>query len=213
MLSRSWCYFPLLCVMAAPSWAAAPAEAPATRPGNGLARPEDQAFQQRLFGRVLLKSPIHACFDRAYDAGHLAAHPSQKVRTMRLLVTGQNAGSDGGPTYDLAMRVTFRKNGTHFEASGFCGSIHDQMSPGEGGKVAHCGVACDGGVINVSLKDQSSVLVAIPNGASTSSPQGENDGPRFGSDDKVFRLQRTALTNCSGLVEDADTRRAIRRGE
>ena len=176
-------------------------------------RPEDAAFQQRLFGRVLAKSPLHACFGRAYDAGHLAGHPGQKVRTMRLLVTGRDGGVDSGPTYDLAVGVTFRRNGTHFAASGFCGSIHDQMSPGEGGAVAHCGIACDGGTINVSLKDKGSVLVAIPNGASTSSPQGEADGPRFGIDDKLFRLDKASLKECLSLAPDSDVKRAMRRGE
>lgn len=176
-------------------------------------RPEDDSFQQRLFGRVLAKTPIHACFTRAYDIRHLAGHPGQKVRTMRLLVTASDKGFDGTPTYDLTMGVTFRRSGTHFEASGFCGSIHDLAAPGEGGTVAHCGVACDGGTINVSLKDQLSVLVAIPDGASTSSTHGEGDGPRFGTDDKLFRLDRTALTHCLGLADDPDVKTAMRRGE
>lgn len=177
-------------------------------------QPEDEAFQQRLFGgRVLAKTPLHACFGRAYDANHLVGHPGQKVRTMRLLFTARNGGFDNGPTYDLAMGVTFRRSGTHFATNGSCGSIHDQTNPGEGGKVAHCGVDCDEGTITVSLKDEGSVLVAIPNGASTSSPQGEADGPRFGIDDKLFRLDKASLKDCLSLAPDSDVKRALRRGE
>ena len=177
------------------------------------ARPEDETFQKRLFGRIVGKTPIHVCFNRVYDADHLASHQRQKVRTMKLLVTARDGGTEAGPIYDLALGVSFRKNGIHFEASGFCGSIHDQMSPGEDGTVAHCGVACDGGTINVSLMDQSSVMVAIPDGASTSSAQGEGDGPRFGTDDKLFRLDKTALADCLNLTEEPNDQRAMRRGE
>ena len=78
---------------------------------------EDQAFQKRLFGRTLDAKQIHACFSRVYDAPHLAQHPQQNVRTMLLLVTG-NDDSDNGPSYALGIGVTFRKSGTHFESAG-----------------------------------------------------------------------------------------------
>jgi hypothetical protein len=64
---------------------------------------EDEAFQKRLFARVLGDKQIHVCFSRAYDAGHLAQHPRQNVRTMLLLVSAKSE-ADSGPSYEL--RIT-----------------------------------------------------------------------------------------------------------
>src|SRR5258707_637882 len=90
---------------------------------------EDEAFQKRLFGRVLDAKQTHACFSRVYDAGHLAQHPQQNVRTMLLLVTGNSDAGDG-PSYGLRLGVTFRKSGVHFESAGSCSSIHDASDSG-----------------------------------------------------------------------------------
>src|ERR1700719_1804152 len=108
---------------------------------------EDEAFQKRLFGRTLDAKPIHACFSRVYDAGHLAQHPRQNVRTMLLFVTGNSDGGNG-PNYGLSMGVTFRRSGAQFESAGNCGSIHDTTDVGGSAEVAHCGVDCDGGSID-----------------------------------------------------------------
>jgi hypothetical protein len=42
------------------------------------------AFDARMFGRPLSQK-TYACFVRRYDANHLAQHPKQKVRAMKLL--------------------------------------------------------------------------------------------------------------------------------
>jgi hypothetical protein len=175
---------------------------------------EDAAFQQRLFGRALEDKAIHACFVRVYDAGHLAQHPQQNVRTMLLLVKA-NADSDQ-PKYALSLGVTFRRNGTHFESAGDCGSIHDTADAGGTAAVAHCGVDCDGGSIDVAIKDAKSVLVSIPTGARIWRANSDNDSDqirRFGSDDKVFRLDKTALTDCLRLADDSAEKAAMRHGQ
>jgi hypothetical protein len=171
---------------------------------------EGEAFQQRLFGRTLDKKPIHVCFSRVYDAAHLAQHPRQNVRTMLLLVRG-NIEEDT-PSYELRVSVTFRKSGSHFESSGSCGSIHDADKGGTG--IAHCGVDCDGGQIDVSVKDEKSVLLSIPEGARFWRAGSDNDTDqrkRFGADDKVFRLDKTALTECLSLADDDKEKAAMRR--
>ncbi|HEY6259368.1 MAG TPA: hypothetical protein VIY51_26615 [Xanthobacteraceae bacterium] len=174
---------------------------------------EDDAFQQRLFGRLLAGKPMHVCFSRVYDPAHLAQHPQQNVRTMLLMVKADVL--DKQPNYELRIGVTFRKSDKHFESAGSCGSIHDADAGGKG--IAHCGVDCDGGQIDVSIKDAKSVLVSIPAGARiwrAGSGVGENDRrKRFGSDDKVFRLDKTALTQCLDLADDAKEKAAMRRGE
>jgi hypothetical protein len=179
---------------------------------------EDEAFQTKLFGRTLdTKQMIHACFSRGYDAGHLAQHPRQNVRTMLLLVTG-NAESGTDPGYQLGLNVTFRKSGTHFESAGNCGAIHADGDAPESGKVAHCGVDCDGGRIDVAIKDEKSVLVSIPAGAriwragSVLDPS-QDARKKFGADDKVFRLDKVALTQCLGLANDKEEKAMMRRGQ
>jgi hypothetical protein len=181
---------------------------------------EDEAFQKRLFGRALDAKKAHACFSRAYDAGHLAQHPRQNVRTMLLLVTG-DSGSDTGPDYGLGIGVTFRKSGTHFESAGNCGAIHDTTDVGGSAGVAHCGVDCDGGRIDVAIKDASSVLVSIPGGARlwrAGSAGVDEDVPgkarqNFGADDKVFRLDKVALSQCLPLASDNKEKAMLRRGQ
>jgi hypothetical protein len=178
---------------------------------------EDEAFQKQVFGRSLATENRHACFSRIYDGGHLAQHPQQNVRTMLLLVTGE-ASDVNAPTYRLGLSVTFRKNGTHFESAGSCGSIHDTNEPGAAAKSAHCGVDCDGGAIDVALRDANSVRISIPEGARIWRAGADDDEPgnerrRFGSDDKVFRLDKTALVNCLRLADDAKEKAALRRGQ
>jgi hypothetical protein len=173
---------------------------------------EDQAFQQRLFGRAVEGKPIRACFTRVYDAGHLGQHPQQNVRTMLLLVRADTEP----PKYALRLGVTFRKSGTHFESAGDCGAIHDTADTGGTAAVAHCGVDCDGGSIDVAIKDAKSVLVSIPAGARIWRAGSVNDSDqrkRFGSDDKVFHLDKTALTECLRLADDNAEKAAMRRGQ
>ena len=169
-----------------------------------------EAFQQRLFGRPLGKNPIHVCFSRVYDGAHLAQHRQQNVRTMLLLVKGNL--EENAPSYALRMGVTFRASGTHFESSGDCGAIHDADTGGTG--IAHCGVDCDGGEIDVAIKDAKSVLVSIPEGARIWRAGSDDDSDhrkRFGADDKLFRLDRTALTQCLSLADDDKEKAAMRR--
>jgi hypothetical protein len=175
---------------------------------------DDAAFQQHLFGRTLEGTQIHACFNRVYDAGHLAQHPRQNVRTMLLLVKA-DADSDQ-PRYGLRLGVTFRKSGAHFDSAGDCGAIHDTADVGGSTGVAHCGVDCDGGSIDVAIKDAKSVLVSIPEGARIWRANANDDSDqrrRFGSDDKVFRLDKVALTQCLRLADDSKEKASMRRGQ
>ncbi|MGO4334604.1 hypothetical protein AB4037_06810 [Labrys sp. KB_33_2] len=176
----------------------------------------DEAFQRQVFGRTIDKDRIHACYRRAYDAPHLGSHPQQNVRTMTLLVTG-SAEEGADPGYTLGLGVTFRKAGTHFETFGGCGAIGSSAAPAAKATIAHCSVDCDGGAIDVRLKNEKSVLVAIPDGAriwkAGSDSEDSDERKRFGADDKLFRLDRTALTDCLSLVGDEDEKAMLRRGQ
>jgi hypothetical protein len=179
--------------------------------------PEDEAFQKKLFGRTLgAEQTIHTCFSRAYDPGYLAQHPQQNVRTMLLLVKGSS--SSEGLSYGVRIGVTFRKSGAHFETAGDCSSIHDSSDADKSGNAVHCGVDCDGGSMDVAIKDAKSVLVSIPNGARIWRPGSDGDEPgnsrrRFGRDDKVFRVDKVALNECLSLADDNKEKAAMRRGQ
>jgi hypothetical protein len=158
-----------------------------------------------LFGKDPGKGKAYACFIRHYDATHLAAHPKQNVGDMTLFVNS-SIDADGGRQYELEIGVHFRKRPTLFQLSGACGGS-------AGGKTAlSCGFDCDGGRIDVRVKDAQSILVSIPDGARTWDPSSSEDPPadaKFGTDDKLFRLDRTSLHDCLPEALDDDVKADI----
>lgn len=158
-----------------------------------------------LFGKDPGKGKAYACFTRHYDATHLAAHPKQNVGDMTLFVDSA-IDADSGRQYTLEIGVRFRKRPTLFQLSGACGGS-------VGGKTAlSCGFDCDGGHIDVRVKDAQSILVSIPDGASTWDPSSSEEPPadaKFGPDDKLFRLDRTSLQDCLPEALDDDVKADI----
>ena len=152
-----------------------------------------------------------ACFTRHYEPAHLKDHPLQNVTDMTLLVEAQMSGADR--YYNLSFNVDFRKA----KGLGVDGSCRDTI---DGKKLLNCAVDCDGGAIDVRLKDANAVLVDIPNGARTWNPldiDDEEGGPnpsddpnaQFGPDDKTFRLDRVANSLCVGLVYEEDDKKLL----
>src|SRR5262245_14013636 len=138
-----------------------------------------------LFGKDPGKDKAFACYVRHYDTEHLKSHPKQNVSDLTLFVNSF-VDAEAGRQYTLQIGVHFRKHATFFQVAGGC-------SPGGDGKNAlNCGIDCDGGVIDVSVKDANSILVSIPDGARTWDAEGEEPpaNARFGFDDKLFRLDR-----------------------
>jgi len=180
---------------------------------------EKIALQMQIFGHPLSTGKAHACFERAYDQQHLKSHPQQNVRTMTLLVTGDSEDPNA-PEYTVGLDVRFRKAETHFQTYGSCWSV-----AGEGGESARsigCGIDCDGGEIDVKLQDDKTVLVGIPDGARVWDPNSQSDieeeegadaRGQFGEDDKLFRLDRTGLTDCLPLATDDDEKARLQAGQ
>ena len=159
----------------------------------------NMALQQLLFGRLIGPGKTHACFQRVYDAAHLAQHPQQKLRAMNLLFTGERAFGIV-PSYSLAMAATFRDVAAPFVSSGSCQWTPDAAAAGKSVGAIRCAVAYDGVGLDVAIKDSHAVVVSIPQTArlrGADSPLDEDY--RFGADDKVFLLERTALKNCLAL--------------
>ena len=184
-------------------WAAVASAALAFAPRAGLAAEVDTNIA--LFGKDPGAGKAYACYVRHYDAAHLASHPKQNVRDMLLFVNSY-VDSDSGRQYSLGMGVTFRKVKTMFQVDGGCGSSVD------GSSALNCGIDCDGGRIDVSVKDANAILVSVPDGARTWDAESEDEPPagaQFGEDDKLFRLDRTGLADCLPLISDDDIKAEI----
>ena len=160
------------------------------------------ALSKQLFGKTAEVRSGAACYKRVYDLRHLAGHPQQNVSAMVLLVSKGVSNAEG---YAVHMGVKFRGRKTQFESGGYCG----------GGAGLSCGVECDGGHIDVSIRDRNSVLVKIPAGARLWQPGDQEDDPnsrkKFGADDKVFRVERTSLADCLPIVHEAEERAKLRK--
>ena len=115
--------------------------------------------------------------------------------------------------------MSFRKNGAHFETEGDCRSLFPAPTAGGAATAAHCGIECDGGSLDVSLKDTGAILVGIPDRARIwrrGTDMDDDNGPyhkRFGLDDKLFRLDKAPLADCLPLVSDPLEKAALRRGQ
>ena len=171
----------------------------------GLARADAASDIIKIFGRDPGTSAAHACFIRHYTKAHLASHPKQNVTDMMLYVNKQ-VGTD--PYYGLNMQVNFRQLNKPFQVSGSC-------SVGADGKHAMgCGVEC------VRVKNETSVLVDIPNSVRLFDPADSNEettgelpsNARFGADDKLFRLDRTDLKDCLPVIYDEETKAKVTEG-
>lgn len=165
----------------------------------------------KIFGRDPGTGAAHACFVRHYTKAHLKTHPDQNVTDMLLFVSKQE-GPD--PYYSLAMQVNFRQLNKPFQVSGSCGVST------EGKSALGCGVECDGGHLSVRVKNDMSLLVEIPDSvrlfdpAESEAEPGEElpKGARFGIDDKLFRLDRTALKDCVAVIYDEDLKAKVLQG-
>ncbi|MBK9081410.1 MAG: hypothetical protein IPL88_04685 [Rhizobiales bacterium] len=166
-------------------------------------------FLQRLMGAAGKDGRQAACFKRVYDAAHLKSHPQQNVQRMTLLVVVDPDAGSTNPSVSLG--VDFRR-GKNFQSGGSCGEIKDEKTGAA--QALRCGVDCDGGEIGVSLKDDRSVRVTIPDGARLWRPGRDDDDMnsrrRFGADDKLFRVDRTSGVDCLSLTSEAAVKALLR---
>jgi hypothetical protein len=182
----------------------------------------DTGYAARMFAENAGKAKAFACFIRRYGAEHMAQHPLQKVTVMKLLVTAEKTPDDKYLEYSFRLGVNFRDRRGTCDSSGDCGPGPDVRALDktgepypEAGMDFGCGVDCDGGGINVSLgsKDQS-ILVKLPTGIRIWKGKDPDESAESaltaGADDKIFRLDRTSLTECAPLASDRKELAAMR---
>lgn len=196
-----------LIVIAAPAVAADP-------------QPPDIAFAKRMLAGGLPKPKAYACFVRRYDAAHLAQHPLQKVSVMKLLITAEYDADFKTFEYSFRLGVNFRDRPGDFDSSGECGKAPtvrnaDTDPPVAAGVDFECDVDCDGGGVTVNLADNDgSVIVKLPDRIriwkGKSADEAAMTALMAGADDKAFRLDRAAASECTPLVTDRKELAAMR---
>ena len=169
----------------------------------------DQSDVVRIFGRDPGAGAAHACFVRHYTKAHVKSHPDQNVTDMIAYVSRQE-GQDS--YYGINLQVNFRQLEKPFQVSGGCGV------PTEGKQTLGCGIDCDGGSLSVRVKNENSILVEIPDSVRMFDPSASDEfadlpkGARFGSDDKLFRLDRAELKDCLPVIYDEDIKAKVMSG-
>lgn len=150
------------------------------------------------------------CYDRVYDAAHLARNPNQKTRSIRLSLTDY-AAIDGA-----SIRISINgSNGTR-HIVGECGWSEEPNLDSMGepylasykagpGLVCHAAASTDGasaeegGDFLVELRAGKNAVLHIP-GEIAAWPSYETEPEatffRFGVDDRVFRIDRTGGEAC-----------------
>ena len=168
--------------------------------GAAEAAAESGAFIQKFLGRPLAAGVNYACFARVYDAQHLAAHPRQNVRDMELLAT---IDAKDPTYYSLQLGLHFRK-GKQFRTTGAdCRAVADEQA---NTTTVECSADCEGGSVDIKLKDDGSVWLTFPDNGSIWSPNEPGDPvvkpTGLGADDRLFRLDRAPGAQCVPLVYD-----------
>lgn len=137
----------------------------------------------------------YACFTRAYDQAHLDAHPRQNVASVVMLADDIHPGQP----IILRLRLTFRKPAAELYASVYCDGAQGDHS-------LKCQVLGLNGEVDVLVKPGEPVYLSVPApvrlwkaGAEYQDPE---EHPPFGSDDKLFQLERQSDETCAALMGD-----------
>ena len=138
-----------------------------------------------------------ACWQRIYDAGHLAAHPDQQVTAMTLSMSFDKYDAADPGLHYFALDVTLR-DGRMGQTAGGCW-VYDGA--------VRCGVDCDGGGLELSLDGSGNLradLEAYGYVRIESECGGGEEADTFellpGIDDKLFLLHRAEAKVCKGLL-------------
>lgn len=159
----------------------------------------EAAFDKRVFAGPI-GNKAAACFVRRYDASHLAQHPKQKVSAMKLLITAENHAKE--PTsYAYKVGVQFRGKPGNFDGGSNCSHLVDA----DDNKTISfdCDVECGGGGIEIAMsKDDKSAIVKLEVIGVWDRRHPDRDAVTLegGTDDKMFRLDRVATSECAELT-------------
>ena len=172
---------------------------------------EADAFTARIYAGAP-GDKAYACFVRRYDADHLARHPKQKVAAMKLLISAEVDKEDKELHNSFRLGFRYRHRSGDFDSSGSCN--HTVLTKSGNEVRLGCGVDCEGGGIGIALaKDDKSAIVRLASVRVWLHNRPDDEAERSlvaGSDDGIFRLDRTDNSECAGLVTDRKELAALR---
>lgn len=156
----------------------------------------------------LMPLETEACFGRAYDAAHLAAHPKQRVTSFHLSrefesdpmredepTTPEEWKAMDGQNNSILVTayVRFRNKRGVYSNGLSCHKVDD------GGVL--CGIDCDGGSFKLTeagdaLRLENNGFVVVGGCGASEDDQENTEHVSPGADDKVFRLDRKPVAAC-----------------
>mgnify|MGYP001186290816 CR=1 FL=1 len=156
-----------------------------------------------------------ACFERIYDDAHLARNPRQRTRSVLMSL---KEAEDGGGT---VIRIRFQRTDGERYVVGTCewanpanlDTMGEKMIPafrGPGGLDCHAATDVDGmsaeegGDFPVDLRDGTVPVLYMPEDIAawrSIDRPGNAEFLPFGTDDNVFRMDRTDAGACRVLVD------------
>ena len=172
---------------------------------------ETETFNARMYAGTP-GNKAYACFVRRYDAEHLARHPKQKVAAMKLLVSAEIAQEDKQLQLFVPARLPVSPPQRRFRLQRL---LPPRGVTKDGGEIRlGCGVDCEGGGIGVALsKDDKSAIVRLESVRVWLHNKPDDEAEQSlvaGSDDGIFRLDRTDNSECAALVTDRKELAALR---
>lgn len=141
------------------------------------------------------------CFNRTYDAAHLAKHPNQLVTSVRLAV--QNSTRDPIYRSTFALQLQMRGRTSLLKTAGMCRY--------EGSSRWNCIVECDGGGVSLNIKADKAMMylhrirMATCDGNFADIKNSEEVSG--GTDDREFRLDRIETDSCSSMTHNEGSAR------
>jgi hypothetical protein len=160
-----------------------------------------KAFDTRVFAGPI-GNKAFACFVRRYDASHLAQHPKQKVRAMKLLVTAENR-ADEPTSYAYKVGFQFRNRPGNFDGGSSCGHMIDE--DGKQDIRFTCDINCGGGGLDIAMSnDNKSAIVHLDVIGIWDRKHPDREAETFAgaAGDKVFRVDRVDNGECAELFTD-----------
>lgn len=193
--------------------------------GHGLARMAATALALAGAAGAALANPLDtllargngsACFERVYDAAHLAGHPGQKTREMLLSLRQEERDFDGA-----VLRLRIREAKRVLYIVGDCSYAEEANLDAMGEKLiaafkgpdgldCHAYVSADlasaeeGGDFPIDLRDGKAVVVYFPDALAAWRSVHQTkpaDFVDFGSEDQVFKLNRIDPASCRQLTD------------
>lgn len=135
-------------------------------------------------GAVAMFPPEAACFQRSYDAAHLASHPQQQVVAIALTpAEGQTVST----SLVVDITVTLRDRARYI-GSAYCEPEALGLS---------CGMEGDAGAFELGLRDGGALLLTVSAlGMSFENDDGFLTLSGTAGDDRAFLMQPVAAADC-----------------